>query len=135
MSTKPTDLEIGKTYESAFPYVRVVRTSQHPAFGNDAYWKPGYQRELETPDGGSSYTMATDMGKRLLEVVATCDLPGRYQQRVFFKCTWVAPDGTELGGKRLEVCTRGAFYRKLEGLMPEDLDYDYFIEAKETVIK
>lgn len=117
-------MEIGKQYEVDFPFVRIVD-------GEYKRWKPGFERELEYPDGGSSYTMATGMGKALIEIVAICDLPGRYHQRVFFKRKWKAPDGSIFGACRLEVKTKTGVRKLLEGVHVEDYDEKYMVVEAE----
>lgn len=112
-------IETGKTYEYEFPFVR-LETSWLDK--DEIWWKPGFEVER---DDDFHCSMATGMGKAIVEVIAICELPGRYQDRVFFKRTWQAPDGLVFGGNNLQVKTLSGFLKMLEGMIPDNWDEDY----------
>lgn len=121
-----------KIYEADFPFVRVISKGN---FGTDERWKPGFERRHNPPDGGSTYTIATGMGKVFFEVIHVCKMPGRYMDRVFYKRLWITPNGERLGGKKLEVATIRSFLKKTKGFVPENYDETFAVhEGKNEIL-
>lgn len=93
------------------------------------WWKPGYVWEVDRT--GDRSTMATAMGKRLIEVIHVCELPGRYQRRVFYKRKWVTPENRKLGSDGLLVHTQQKFMKVIQPLIPDNWDNDFKVEYRE----
>lgn len=89
-----------------------------PEIWQEWEWKPGATIEGGYHDGGT-WSQCDAMGHAEFLVVQLCELPGRYQDRVFYKRTLIDPDGKRWGGKDLRVATLGRFQKWIGGWRPE----------------
>jgi hypothetical protein len=115
---KVSEIEIGKTYEVAFPFVRDTYDAYDAdSEGVSAYkaptWRPGVDYEMCAPD--DTEAVADGVGKMLLSVVSVHHLPKPYAARVFFVREWINPDGKRFGKKQLRIMGGAAFIHRASG--------------------
>lgn len=134
MSARP-DIQPGDFFRAEWPFERddvAIRENREwreenakaiALAGGDPFlialaweWKPGTRTESEP---GTMWTECDAMGHAEFLVVAVCEMPGRYQDRVFYKRTLIDPDGKRWGGKDLKVAAIGRFWKWTKGWRPE----------------
>lgn len=88
---------------------------------------------MEWVDERDETTIAVCDGKckRIMYVIRYCEMPARFQDRVFFKDTWVMSDGSEYKTK-LKVRTLGRFERMIKDNGPS-FNYYSRTDYKEPV--
>lgn len=93
------DIAAGQSWRLPCPFFREEHDGHDGALQR---WRPGkYETHYgETSDG---------KGYELRDVVAVINLPKPHQARVFFKRSWIAPDGHTFGNNRLLCIALPAF--------------------------
>lgn len=127
-------IEPGSEYRASFPfYLRPKPKYTNPDYEELFPWIPGCLKEDVEQEShyGSlvrTYYLFDGRGEIVLRVVSTHKPGPGYQERVFYTRSWVAPDGSTFGSRKLRVCSIGAFrslaggYRHWEGA-EESIDY------------
>lgn len=104
-------------HEATYPFIRDRFTmSAEP----EDTWMPGVRYKVDIcPHTGLEHEtrLADGIGSVILEEVARCPLPGRYDERVFYRRRWRDPDGKEFGKRELRVATARSFGRMCGGYM------------------
>ena len=85
-------------------------------------WKPGMRYERPEDWGpGEGHWYADAMGQSKLHVLSTHKPGPRYSLRIFYKQTWIDPEGKAWGkGQHMRVCTLIKWRRISQGIQPDD---------------
>jgi len=112
--------DIGKTYEAPYPFIRTtvdafwdIDDPQATIVPKVKTWRPGVEHADD--DYYDRQSFADGMGHVLLTVIQRVEMPGRYQDRVFYTRQWRDPDGKVFGKNDLRMTTATAFARMLLG--------------------
>lgn len=108
-------LAAGEVFEVPYPFIRDTYIDH--VRGDDGNW-----REVKVPSWApgtnpAAYdeAVADGMGAMILSVVSTCQMPGRYPDRVFYTRQWRTPDGKVFGKAGLRVATDTKFRALVAG--------------------
>ena len=134
------EIEAGKTFNVKCPFVRSIYSGRDiDGPFSVLSWKPGIEWEPVGPD--SSIPIAHGEGSGIYHIVDVHALPRPYPARVFYKRSWVDPDGQAFGKGALRITTVGAFRRRINGFRwPgfDDQEYElveFTTEDKERLLK
>ncbi len=112
------DLEVGRTYEVAAPFVRCTYSHDDgDGYSSAVGWKPGVEWEDCGYYGDDSRAVAHGVGLVSYTIVSLHS-PRPFPTRVFYTRRWRDPDGREFGKNKLLIATTGAFKRRIRRYLP-----------------
>lgn len=124
-------LNAGDKFDTPYPFkeYEYVYQNYEGDIESETRWVGGCHKKQEPADcgyGEQTYYVADAVGRRILEVLAVVDMPGKWQRRVLYSCTMIPPNERPRLGRRAFTVTESRFKKMIGGYFA-----DYEVEADE----
>ncbi|HHL2708996.1 TPA: hypothetical protein ACQ39K_000482 [Yersinia enterocolitica] len=126
----PPKFKVGDVFDTVYPFKRheYIYENIYGEIEEETKWIGGCHKQFEPADcgyGDQAFYVADGEGRRILEILAVVDMPGKWQRRIIYSCTMLPPEGNPRRGKVPYTVTEARFSSMIPGYFTE-----YEVEAK-----